>query len=95
MVLKTYNIALFVVVGLIMYLVHIEYGITFTKPVYAIIGFVIVKLWLRTVSTATYILVHLVFFAAAYFWVKHFLDTVSAFDMVAIATELMKEAGMK
>lgn len=93
--IKTYNVAIFVISALILYLLHIEYNVTFTKPVCAILGFVVVKLWLRRVNTATYILVHLVFFAAAYFWIRHFLDTVSTFDLVAMATELLKEAGTK
>lgn len=93
--IKTYNIAIFVIVGLILWLLKLEYQIEFTKPVCIIGGLVVVKLWLRRVNTATYILVHVVFFGAAYFWLRHFLDSVSPFDMVAMATELLKEAGAK
>ena len=93
--IKTYNIAIFVIVGLILWLLKLEYQIEFTKPVCIILGLVVVKLWLRRVNTATYILFHVVLFGAGYLWIRHYLDSKSTFDLVAMATELLREAGTK
>ena len=93
--IKTYNITIFVIVGLILWLLKLEYQIEFTKPICIILGLVVVKLWLRRVNTATYILFHIVLFGGGFLWLKHYLAAMSSIDLLTMVTKILTEAGAK
>lgn len=87
MIAKHSNIqaaAFLFIAALGIYYAHIEYGFQMTRPMCAIGGFALLKLWLRQVNTVTYILFHIVLLGGAFLWIRHYWEQATSFDMLNI-----------
>ena len=83
------QLLLVVVVAVLgLYWVNTEYGISLMKPVAVLVFLVILKLWLRTLSTFGYVLAHVLIFGGLYFGAKYWLEHTAIIEQATKAADL-------